>query len=407
MPFRGIDTSPLFQQPGPSPIQQGMAGIGSVLDTIMQRRHQMDLQKQQQEAQAAQAKADREAQQGHWNQIDARERDRYAAEDKRHAQKVRAEMAKDLAEDYAKNQGRGAGLIAGGYGGKLEDVTAPGTMPTDSPDFGDESLSSQPAPVKTGRVRISGLGDPLEFAPPQAGPAGDHYARLRAQVMMFPRSPAREAELRRINEAEALGLDPKGTIGHVEDERQRRQGERNAYINAGIQSRRATETAAIADRRADEKEQDAARKKLGALSDKAGNADRDLALMDEIVQRNGGVPAAGPDRDLYDQAMKRASGSIALVESGNPESEASDPTKRSIQERIGTTRLGAAVSSLPLVGPLIGSGGQERAAQKIKGEREALKARLQERARALGVEAPGEAASVDRLEAWKRKRGAQ
>jgi hypothetical protein len=408
MPF-DIDASPLFRQPAPSPLSQGISGIGNVLDAIIQRRQQKEMARMQQEAQATQARLDREAQRSHWDQIDARERDRLAGEERQRQGKTRAEMAGALAEDYQKNQGRNAALIAQGYGGKLEDVMEPTTVDPRAPALADIDEDPSAPPVQTratGRKRVALPGsEAFEFEPPPASPAGGHFEKLRAQLMSMPPSPLREVELRRLAEAEAAGLDPKGTISHVEDERQRRQGERNSYISAGLAERRAATAGAEADRRADERDKDAARKKVAALADKAANADAELATMDAIVRKHGGVPAGGPDRDIYDQAMKRASGAIALVESGNPESEASDPTKRSIQERIGTGRMGAAVSAIPGLGPLIGSGGEGRALPKIAAEREALKRRIQERAKAFGVEATGEAPAGDRLEAWKRKAG--
>lgn len=232
MAFR-IDTSALYRQPAPS----APSGIGSVLDTIMQRRHQMELQKQQQEAQAAQAKADREAQQAHWNQIDARERDRYAAEDKRYQQKTRAEMTGALVEDYAKNQGRGAGLLAEGYGFKMAPEMEAATPDPRAPAMADIDEDPSAAPVQakpTGRQMLSRDGESFAFAPPQADDPTAYFEALEQQIMTsVPPSPMREIELRRVREAKAAKLSGKDSLEYLEKERNRNA----ANLRAAMQAR--------------------------------------------------------------------------------------------------------------------------------------------------------------------------
>lgn len=235
MAFR-IDTSPLFAPVQPSPTTQGMVGIGNVLSAIMQRRHQKALQKQAEDARAAEGVADRTAQQGHWNQIDARERDRYAAEDKRHAQKTRAEMAGALAEDYSKNQGKGAGLIAEGYGFKMTPEMEAATPDPRAPAMADidEDPSAPPVQAKpTGRQTLSREGgESFAFAPPAAEDPAAKLDALEKQLMAYPPSPAREMELRRVREAKALNLSSKETAGMLEQERDREAQERRARIAA-------------------------------------------------------------------------------------------------------------------------------------------------------------------------------
>jgi hypothetical protein len=297
MPF-DIDASPLFRQPAPSPLSQGISGIGNVLDAIIQRRQQKEMARMQQEAQAEQRRLDRQHEQSHWNQIDSRERDRYAAEDKRYQQKSRAEMAGALAEDYAKNQGRNAGLIAGGYGGRMEEVMEPVTQDPRSPALADidEDPSAPPPQARpTGRQRISGLGDPIEFTP-NVQDRKAHFARLRAQLQGMQPSPMREIELRRVAEAEALESDPKATAEMLEQERDRQAQNMRAAMQA-----RASGAVKPSQQADDDRASWTAFRATAADWEKAANVDKLTDAADKFREMNANVQDAKKSGDVISQ----------------------------------------------------------------------------------------------------------
>jgi hypothetical protein len=217
-----------------------------VLDAIIQRRQQKEMARMQQEAQAEQRRLDRQHEQGHWQMQDARMREEAAAgrteRQSERTAKSRAELAAALAEDYQKNQGRNASIIAQGYGGRMEDVTEEVPQAADSPDFGNESMDMRQT-RPTGRVRVAGLGDPLEFAPPKPEDSAAYFTALERQIASMPPSPMREIELRRVREAKALNLSSKDTAGVLEQERDRAAQDRRARIAAAAASRRENDKA--------------------------------------------------------------------------------------------------------------------------------------------------------------------
>lgn len=408
MAFR-IDTSALYRQPAPS----APSGIGSVLDTIMQRRHQMELQKQQQEAQAAQAKADREAQQAHWNQIDARERDRYAAEDKRYQQKTRAEMTGALVEDYAKNQGRGAGLLAEGYGFKMAPEMEAATPDPRAPAMADIDEDPSAAPIQakpTGRQMLSRDGESFAFAPPATEGPAQHNQRLREQLMAMPPSPMREQLLMRLAQSEALGLDPKGTAAELQHERSEAAAEKRARISAAGQARREANSAA--DRAAS----------LG-LVDRAGNVVGQARTPAEAAKARGARPTVVAAEKTGEE-LKAHIDQFGNISRWNPMDYVSgDIEQQAVRDQLIDRLIGARKE---ITGALNASDvdrykkqldtASTRGPEAVKTAIDSFTRELQTMYDAQNesvangpLRAPGAAPAGggDRLEAWKRKRGAR
>jgi hypothetical protein len=136
-------------------------------------------------------------------------------------------------------------------------------------------------------------------------------------------------------------------------------------------------------------------RKFEALRTAAGNADRELQALQGIVKANGNkVPTPGTQQwEAYRGTARRAAKSIALVESGSPDAEASDKTIDSIVDRI--SRGGAEAVAVDLGARFgIGEGTGPRETAKLATERDALKARQEEFARARGAApAPAHAAA--------------
>lgn len=118
----------------------------------------------------------------------------------------------------------------------------------------------------------------------------------------------------------------------------------------------------------------AAMQKYNALKYQAAVADRGLAKIQELTK--AGVPKPGsPKWDEYQSTLNATAAAMALVESGNPESEASDPTKRAIKERIGR----GAVESVGIdlaAGAGLTEGTASREATKLANERANIANRL-------------------------------
>jgi hypothetical protein len=395
-----LDLSPLYNRPAPSAFQAGLSNIGGIMTAMMERRRREQELAAEQEAKAAELQFRRDQEKRltkRQEMLDDREDTREAARDQRdqHAQRIKGYEAVSKAKTPQERA-----FLAQLYGGTVEqakpDYSAGPDDPLGTIDFLENVEEDDSSPLgfsyginpeherrtqQAARTQVMTMpgGQPINLPDPEQ--EEDIYEGAKQAIGMFPPGSLQQAELlRQIELSKRLRLDAKGTYGAVNDVQQRQASERNARIMAARQEQQFRRQG----ERDDDREAAAARKKLQALQNRANDADRELAIQEEIIDRNGGVPVAGKDRELYDQSLKRYASAQALVESGNPESEASDPTKRAIQDRAGAGRFSAIGAAVGL--PTGASATTAKA--KIAAERKALDDKLQGHARTYGLPSP-------------------
>jgi hypothetical protein len=415
-----IDFSPLYNRPAPSAFQTGLSNIGGIMTAMMERRRREQELEAEQAAKAAELQFRRDQE----SRIVARqEAQDKQAEARATAQAQRDQQAQNIkgyeAVSKAKTPQERA-FLAQLYGGTVEQAKPNYSVGEHDPlkdiDFLENVQDSPNRRVSVGGYEIDVPEDPLGFSyginpeherrTQQAArtqvmtmPGGqpinlpapeeeeDIYEGAKQAIGMFPPGSLQQAELlRQIELSKRLRLDAKGTYGAVNDVQQRQASERNARIMAARQEQQFRRQG----ERDDERDRDAARKEFQKLKTKALAADRELASMENDVVTKGGIPADSEGYGLFRGKIERAAGGIGLMESGNPGAEISDRTKERLGERMATGRMGA------IVGKGLGYLGVETAAsketalKKLRSERAAIRAKLQEHAQTYGLD-PSEA----------------
>jgi hypothetical protein len=380
-----LDLSPLYNRPAPSAFQTGLSNIGGIMTAMMERRRREQELAAEQEAKAAELQFRRDQESRIVARQEAQDKQaeaRATAQEQRdqHAQRIKGYEAVSKAKTPQERA-----FLAQLYGGTVEqakpDYSAGPDDPLGTIDFLENVEEDDSSPLgfsyginpeherrtqQAARTQVMTMpgGQPINLPAPEE--EEDIYEGAKQAIGMFPPGSLQQAELlRQIELSKRLRLDAKGTYGAVNDVQQRQASERNARIMAARQEQQFRRQG----ERDDERDRDAARKEFQKLKTKALAADRELASMENDVVTKGGIPADSEGYGLFRGKIERAAGGIGLMESGNPGAI--------VGKGLGYLGVETAAS-------------KETALKKLRSERAAIRAKLQEHAQTYGLD-PSEA----------------
>lgn len=412
-----LDTSGLFRQLPPSAFQQGMAGVGGILEALMERRRMAARQaiEDQQKADELQFRRDQESRLIKRQEfLDEREENRLNRQDER-------ETRSALTEAYTKNP-NALPAIAQLHGGSVRQAQPNYTNENDplGPEipmlsdvqeddsylgfsYGMNPEHERRTKEAAGKriVSIPGMQD-MELQAPQA--AENHFSRIKSFIAQMPDGPDKAMALRSIGQSEALGLDPHKT---------------NEALEAARADQRMRDLAG-------QRRKGGGKGPVGAAKDKTD--DLEVPNLDGSVAGLARTPKEAEDarknRTIIEKAQKTADalkqhlttvGRINIFKGNSGEQKVRDALIGSlIEARVkltGALNIGDVdLAKQQFDTSLRANGGDAAKAvdvfmQNLLNDYEAQKTSIISRPAAGGGAKPAQAGGGDRLDAWEASRG--